>query len=108
MKGRCVCGCGRRAVQQHHAVYVQELRRLGGSVKDRRNLVGVAYDCHGAHHARVRPLAAHVLPDSVFEFAYELMGAGAAYEYLRRRYSGGDPRLEELLFHPDLARARNV
>jgi hypothetical protein len=97
VKARCVCGCGRRAVQSHHAVYEQHVRSAGGSIRDPRNLVPVAHGCHGAHHARSRPLAVHVLPDGVFEFASELMGAGAAYEYLSRRYSGCDPRLEALL-----------
>jgi hypothetical protein len=66
-------------------------------VSDLRNLVDVAHDCHGAHHARARPLPLWRLPDSVFEFARELLGAGKAYEYLRRRYCGADPRLEALL-----------
>lgn len=64
---------------------------------DGRNLVLIAHDCHGAHHSRARPLPLRVLPDSVFEFAAELMGAEAAFEYLRRRYTGKDPRLEALL-----------
>lgn len=95
--GRCVCGCGRRAVQQHHVVYAQEVRRAGGSVSDRRNLVPVAHVCHEAHHQRRAPFAMHVLPDSVFEFAAELFGRGAAYEYLARRYAGGDPRHAALI-----------
>lgn len=67
-------------------------------MRDKRNLVPVAHDCHGAHHARARPFPLRVLPDSVFEFAVELMGVGPAYEYLRRRYSGEDERLTALLF----------
>jgi hypothetical protein len=106
VKARCVCGCGRRAVQLHHAVYVQEIRWRAAAAKgrkfqkwraDMRNLLPIAHECHGAHHARSRPLPVHVLPDGVFEFASELMGAGAAYEYISRRYRGGDPRLEALL-----------
>ena len=114
---RCVCGCGQRAVQKHHAVYVQELRRVALERErstlrafyvekpptfrklrdDKRNLVDVARGCHDAHHARSRPLPLWVLPDSVFEFASELLGGPAAFEYLSRRYRGGDPRLEALL-----------
>lgn len=93
---RCV-GCSLRAVQRHHAVYEQEVRREGGSVKDDRNLVPVCKRCHERHHQRVVPLESYRLPDAVFEFARELLGAGAAYEYLRRRYAGSDPRLESLL-----------
>lgn len=116
---RCVCGCGRGGGQRHHVVYQQELRDIArarpivglvplkddvpsgptfGLLKaDPRNLVLVAKRCHEAHHQRVRPLPLHVLPDSVFEFAAEVLGPAAAYEYLRRRYAGGDPRLDALL-----------
>lgn len=97
MKGvrpRCVCGCGRRSVNQHHVVYRQHLR--GASPKDKRNLVPMAFECHGAHHNRSRVLPLAALPDAAFEFASELMGE-AAYVYLRRRYAGDDPRLEALL-----------
>lgn len=99
---RCVCGCGRRGVQKHHVVYVQELRRAGPDRfevlrVDPRNLVPVAPGCHAAHHARSVAFPVRVLPDSVFEFAAELLGGPAAFEYLSRRYRGGDPRLEALL-----------
>lgn len=93
----CFCGCGNRAVHRHHVVYVQELRRAGGSPRDRRNLVLVAHDCHGGHHNRSHPYALRVLPDSVFEFAAEVLGPGPAFEYLKRRYSGDDVRLDALL-----------
>lgn len=102
-KARCVCGCGRRAVHRHHVVYAQELVRRADTVadghrllRDPRNLVDVANDCHGQHHARRRPLPLHVLSESVFEFAGEVLGP-AAYGYLSRRYSGGDPRHDALL-----------
>jgi hypothetical protein len=109
-----VCGCGRKAPQRHHIVYQQELGRrwesgdlgapwlpmihsLADLSADPRNIVWIAVDCHAAHHNASKRLPLSVLPDSVFRFALELMGAGAAFEYLRRRYSGGDPRLDELL-----------
>jgi hypothetical protein len=91
----CFCGCGRRGVQKHHAVYAQHLRRT--EKKDRRNLVPVAVDCHSAHHQRRRPFRLAALPDSVYEFAEEILGVGPAYEYLRRRYAGADARLDGLL-----------
>lgn len=113
---RCICGCGARRVQFHHAVYQQQLRKVvreehrkaGGLgppdviremtlVNDSRNLVPVGPKCHAAHHGRSRVLALRMLPDSVFEFAAEVLGAGAAYEYLRRRYEGEDERLDALL-----------
>lgn len=96
MKGRCV-GCGRRGVHRHHAVYEQHIDREGGNARDQRVLVWVCRSCHDAHHARTAPLPVRVLPDGVFEFAAELLGGPAAYEYIVRRYRGRDARLEALL-----------
>lgn len=103
MKRRCVCGCGRRGGHDHHVIYRQELRRRASLERsyraletDRRNVVPVAFDCHGGHHSGARRLRMHVLPDAVFEFAGELMGS-AAYDYLAARYAGGDPRHDALL-----------
>lgn len=92
---RCICGCGRKAVQRHHVVYAQHLER--GDRKDRRNLVPVHFECHGAHHGRSRPFSLHMLPSAVFAFAEEKLGAEAAYEYLKRYYAGSDMRHERLL-----------
>lgn len=112
MKQRCVCGCGRAGRHRHHAVYQQEIRaRMGAAgrldktarralaraVADQRNLVWMDFDCHLAHHNASRRLRLRLLPDSVFVFAAELLGGPAAYEYLRRRYVGGDRRLDDLL-----------
>jgi hypothetical protein len=94
---RCICGCGQRSCNQHHVVYRQHLRQYDGSVKDSRNLVWVACSCHSRHHNGFKRLHLYMLPDSVFEFAAELMGRGAAYEYLKRHYDGSDMRLEFLL-----------
>ncbi len=94
---KCVCGCGKRAVHQHHVIYQQHLRQHGGDDKDRRNLVPMAHRCHGTHHSGAHRLSLTRLPDSVFVFAEELLGPGGAYEYLRRRYANDDWRLEELL-----------
>lgn len=96
---RCVGPrCTARAVHKHHAVYEQAVQRAGGDLRDPRNLVPLCRDCHlTGQHQRKRPLPLWVLPDSVFEFAAELLGAGAAYEYLARRYAGRDPRLDALV-----------
>jgi integrase len=95
-RARCICGCGQRAVHLHHAVYRQHVTRHGGDLRDPRNLVPVAFTCHGGHHSGAARLRLSRLPDAVFDFAAELMGA-AAYDYLRRRYAGEDPRLNGLL-----------
>lgn len=113
MKAKCVCGCGQRSANNHHAVYRQELKlwavgRRGDTIKgkgsrtfddlakDERNLVPMTFDCHLAHHNRSRTLPLAKLPDPVFEFAAELMGP-AAFDYLRHYYAGDDPRLKALL-----------
>jgi hypothetical protein len=90
----CFCGCGQRGVQKHHVIYEQHLRPLTRPearrtlLRDSRNLV---------HHQRGRPFTLAALPDTVYEFAEEVLGAGPAYEYLRRRYAGPDARLDGLL-----------
>lgn len=96
MKARCVCGCGQRAVQRHHVVYRQHIAQDGGDARDPRNLVPVAHNCHGGHHSGARRFRLSRLPDSVFEYAAELMGADRAALYLGRYYAGSDPRLDAL------------
>lgn len=92
---RCIA-CAGRAVHRHHTIYEQHIEREGGDVADDRNLVWVCFQCHGAHHGRSAPLELGMLPDSVFAFAFDLLGP-ASFDYMRRRYSGDDPRLEALL-----------
>lgn len=96
---RCLAPrCTARAVHRHHVVYEQHVERAGGDLRDPRNLVGLCVRCHlGGQHQRQAPLPIAVLPDAVFEFAVELLGAGAAFEYLARRYAGRDPRHDALV-----------
>lgn len=94
---RCFCGCGAPAGILHHAVYQQAVRHTAASIYDPRNLVWVAHRCHERHHSRTAPFTLAMLPDAVYEFAVEALGAGPAYEWLRRRYSGEDARLEALI-----------
>lgn len=93
----CFCGCEQRSVHRHHVVTRQAMRSKNARLDDPRNLVDVDFRCHWAHHNRSRPYALAMLPDSVFEFARETLGAGPAYEYLRRYYAGDDARLDALL-----------
>lgn len=82
---------------QHHVVYEQKVRREGGAVWDPRNALTLCDLCHTSHHRRgskVVPLSA--LTDGNYAFAVELLGA-AAFDYLRRRYVGDDPRLDRIL-----------
>jgi hypothetical protein len=67
-------------------------------VWDPDNALTLCNGCHSSHHNRgalVVPLSA--LRDENYAFAVALMGAGPAYEYLRRRYAGNDTRLDALL-----------
>lgn len=108
----CFCGCLEPAVQLHHAVTRQELRRIANKrndgtkylvlAADPRNLVPVALACHGNHHSKSRPYTLAVLPDSVYEFAAELMGP-RAFNWLRRYYAGFDRRHENLPYLTDVA-----
>lgn len=92
----CPGRCG--VLVLHHIVYRQAVRRAGGDEWDPRNALTLGNGCHSSHHrrgSRIVPLAS--LPDSAFVFAVDTLAAGAAYEYLRRRYSGEDARLDSLL-----------
>lgn len=95
---RCVlCGTGSGRFHLHHICYVQHVRRERGDVWDPRNALTLCVDCHSAHHSRKRILPLGLLPDAALEFAAETFGGPAAYVYLRRRYEGDDPRLEDFL-----------
>lgn len=104
--------CTAKAVQRHHVIEQAELKRVWRSAKrreekltwptlralldDERNLAGVCVRTHERHTSRFDELPLWCLPDSAFEFARELLGPGAAFEYLRRAYRDGDPRLDAL------------
>lgn len=60
-------------------------------------MIALHRDCHARHHSRRFPILLASLPDSAFAFAAELLGSGAAYEYLALRYVGSDPRHDALL-----------
>ncbi len=95
----CACGCGREALVLHHVCYQQHLRREGGDPGDARNMIPVHPRCHELHHSRARVFPVSMLPDSAFEYARELLGAGRAFDYIERYYriTEGDPRLDALL-----------
>jgi hypothetical protein len=90
-------GGGSGKLEQHHVVYVQHVRAEGGNAGDPRDGLTLCTICHTRHHRRVAPVRLSALRDETFEFARELLGGPKAYEYLRRRYAGADPRLEALL-----------
>jgi hypothetical protein len=83
----------RQAIREHAPAD----RPLSVWMKDPRNLVWVGVDCHASHHAASKRFQLTYLPDSVFEFARDLMGAGPASVWLARHYAGTDPRLDALI-----------
>jgi hypothetical protein len=83
----------RQAIREH----AHGARSLSQWMKDPRNLVWVAVECHASHHAASKRFRLIDMPDSVFEFARDLMGAGPASVWLERQYSGSDPRLDALI-----------
>lgn len=91
--GRRCAQCHGRAVQLHHVLYRQHVPRE--LLHDSRNLLPLCVDCHANHHG-IHSLSLRLLTDANYEFAREVKGA-AAYDYLRKRYGGDDPRLEALL-----------
>jgi hypothetical protein len=91
----CRC-CGRGGFRQnHHVVFEQHVRAEGGDVHDPRNALSLHPNpCHyGTAHTGKLKLSC--LRDENYAFAAELLGS-AAHNYLRRRYAGEDPRLDEL------------
>lgn len=97
-RAECCAKCGlAERLQIHHVVYEQEIRRRGGDRHDPRVALTLCLACHTRHHRRTEgSIELTLLPASAYEYAEELMGAGAAYEYLRRRYIGEDERLDRL------------
>lgn len=90
------CKRDHNRIDRHHCVYEQHIRQAKGDRWDPRNRLMLCAGCHSSHH-RGTKLELSVLPLSAIEFAVELFGPGAAYEYLNRYYAGPDPRVEALL-----------
>ncbi len=84
---------------QHHVVYAQTVRKHGGDIWAPENSMTVCQTCHQRQHEpfhQARRIPLRALTDANYEFARELLGA-YAYDYLRARYSGSDPRLDAIL-----------
>lgn len=94
--------CTNKKDHDHHVVYKQHVKKLGGDVNDPRNALGVCtrlapgtdHDnrCHQRHHGAVRRLPTECLRDENIEFAFDLMGL-AADNYFDRYYTGADERV---------------
>lgn len=94
---RCA-NCGSEgAWDPHHAgVYEQELRRLKLPLWDPENALRLCWRCHALHHAPASKLALSILRDENINYAFGVLGP-RGYDYLRRRYTGQDRRLEAAL-----------
>lgn len=93
---RCECCKVRAAKQGHHVVYKQELRRRNWPLYDLRDQMPLCDDCHDKHHSPNWKIPLATISDATIDFAFGLLGA-FAFDYLRRRYSGDDPRLKQRL-----------
>ena len=79
----------------HHVIYQQELKRIGreDALWDKRNALRLCPRCHGDNHGLYQVKLTD-LTDANYEFAFEVLGERAS-DYLRTKYDGDDPRLEE-------------
>lgn len=98
---RACAQCGRftREWDAHHVVEKQELSRRKLPLWDRRNALRLCngpFSCHGQHTGAGSRVQLRKLRNENYEYAFEVLGA-YAYDYLRRRYRGEDPRLERWL-----------
>ncbi|MDQ1584508.1 MAG: hypothetical protein QOF36_2562 [Microbacteriaceae bacterium] len=101
-----VCAVCRRggSFDSHHVIEKQELERRGLWKWDPRGALRLckgALGCHDQHTykggADRVPLAK--LTTENIDYAFEVLGP-FAYDYLKRRYSGEDPRVERRLAPP--------
>lgn len=93
-------GCeARDGLKNHHVIHQQHVRGAKGDEWDPLNAFTICRSHHRAHHDRRNVIPLTALGNSVFVFAVELWGCGKTYAYLRRYYSGSDPRMDMLLEH---------
>jgi hypothetical protein len=76
---RVCVACGGRAVQRHHVLSRQALKKLARDaterrrlIEDERNLVWVCVPCHMRHENAFRRLSFSVLPQEALDFAEEV------------------------------------
>lgn len=97
VRGWCAADdCLNQATDPHHVIYAQHLRRMNLPLWDPRCGLPLCRPCHEAHHNGSQRLPLSALTDANLEFAFEQLAA-YAYDYLRRRYTGSDERLDALL-----------
>lgn len=94
---RCCQNCPKTGEwEAHHVVYEQHLRGVGEPIWDTRNAMRLCPDCHRRHHNRSSVIPLAKLHDGHIAYAFAKLGL-RAYSYLKDRYAGEDPRLEQAL-----------
>jgi hypothetical protein len=81
----------------HHVVYKQDLERENLPPDDPDNALRLCPDCHHGHHYGTPRQQLHMcrLKTQNIRYAFRVLGPNAG-SYLRRRYRGSDPRLEQI------------
>jgi hypothetical protein len=97
-RGRCAnCPSTGRWHPHHAGVEKQELKRLGLPLWDPANALRLCIRCHWRQHYEPGfKLPLSVLSDRTISYAFTVLGT-RAYDYLRRRYSGDERRLQAAL-----------
>lgn len=79
--------------ERHHVVEAQEVKRLGLPRWNTMNVLRLCSECHQRHTQHVALVPLENLRNVNYQYAFMHMGS-RAYNYMRRHYSGEDPRLE--------------
>lgn len=85
--------------EAHHIVYEQHVEQYApDKVWDPRNALRLCRrPCHPHHHNGKARVPVSALPDSVFDFALDIMTRGQAVNYLARYYEGTIEEVEARL-----------
>lgn len=94
------CGKGGN-FDAHHVIERQELRSRGLDEWDPDNALrlcdpAATPGCHGNHTTASKRVRLVRLTDRNIDYAFRVLGP-FAYDYLKRRYDGDDPRVERKL-----------
>lgn len=79
--------------ERHHVVEAQEVKRLGLPLWNTMNILRLCVECHRKHTQHVALIPLVKLRNVNYQYAFMHMGS-RAYNYMRRHYTGEDPRLD--------------
>lgn len=87
--------------EAHHVLEKKHCKTSGAPLNSPDNALRVCaksmHACHERHTTHQELLPVGCLRDENIAFIVESLGPGPAYNYLRRYYSGSDPRVDALL-----------